>query len=218
MTLVKCEDCSREISNLSEACPHCGRPLREHRGRTVAEDEKTGSPSQRVRSLAGQARDAATGAASGARRVVPQWAGHLKGVLPQAKELSSKAIKKLIQDRDVEVLLLPTGSAPDKFICTVDLTDTLDAISTGVLVRPRLVVWTHRSDVDRDRLAFILEEQFADQVAAFRAAKTAEHEETATEVIATSEEVRKDAQRLGRSSRKALIAAMLGIALVTRAC
>jgi uncharacterized OB-fold protein len=34
MTLAKCQDCGREVSNAASACPHCGKP-RVHVGAAI---------------------------------------------------------------------------------------------------------------------------------------------------------------------------------------
>lgn len=203
-----CPYCEGEVSETARKCRHCGEWI----ARRTGGEEDDGSS---FRGVGHRVKEATSRAAADAKRVLPEWASRARDALPNVKDIPTHTIERLIQDRDLEVFLLPTGSDQQAFTCAVDLTDTLEALSSGVLVRPRLVVWTHRSDLDRDRLAIMLEEQFADQVAAFRASQVAEHERTAQRGINRAERERKDAKRIGRTSKKALLAAMLGMALVT---
>ena len=111
MALVRCEDCGRNISDLSRACIHCGRPLSEDAA-PEAEEREPRTLTGRARTFAARVREVARGVGSGAKGVLPNWTTRVKEAVPLARELPSRAIKKLIQDRDVEVLVLPTGSNP----------------------------------------------------------------------------------------------------------
>ena len=94
-------------------------------------------------------------------------------------------------------------------------TSALDGLAAGVLVRPRLSVWAHRSDLDQERLAFTLEQQFSHQVATFRAGKQAEFDERAETVLDASKQEKDEAVKLQRSARKGLYASALAMLLIT---
>ena len=41
MSLIKCPDCSNEVSDIAETCPNCGRPVLNSTGTNVSTIEET---------------------------------------------------------------------------------------------------------------------------------------------------------------------------------
>ena len=121
----------------------------------------------------------------------------------------------MFEDRQIDVLVLPLGSGPAEFTCSFDLTEVLEGLESGVLVRPKLRVWAHRSDLDRDRLASDLEQRFSQQVAEFKGRKQAQHDDKASKALATSKEKKVEADESSRSATKKALAAGLAVLLVT---
>ena len=200
MGLVKCEDCGKDISDLAPACIHCGRP-RDLPHLTSEDDGPDTSYWDHLketgRALAGGASDFG------------------KKLRERAAKLSASAVDKMFEDREVDVLVLPLGSKPGEFTCSLDLTEILEGLESGILVRPRLRVWAHRSDLDRDRLASELEQRFSQQVAEFKIKKQAQHDGEASKALATSQETRVEAEKSSRSATKGALAAALAVLLVT---
>ena len=48
MALIKCPDCSKEISDVAEKCIHCGRPMSESKSANSAADVKSGVKQSRA--------------------------------------------------------------------------------------------------------------------------------------------------------------------------
>ena len=122
--LIECEDCGKSISDLAPHCIHCGRP-------NVPEAET--SRGSRLKDLA-QAVIERTGATA---RTVASKARQLGS---GAKDVPGRVVAKIIEEREVEVLLLPLGSGPADFRCQLDLGDTLETLASGVLVRAAALV------------------------------------------------------------------------------
>ena len=200
MALIQCEDCGKDISDLAPACIHCGRPAKP----TDPAPENEGQETARWDQLKERSQALAEGASDFARKLGKR-----------AKKLSASAVDKMFEDRQIDVLVLPLGSGPAEFTCSFDLTEVLEGLESGVLVRPRLRVWAHRSDLDRDRLASDLEQRFSQQVAEFKSKKQAQHDDEASKALATSKEKRVEADKSSRSATKGALAAGLAVLLVT---
>ncbi len=200
MALIQCEDCGKDISDLAPACIHCGRPAKSSDPGPENEGEETARWDQ----LKERSQALAEGASDFARKLGKR-----------AKKLSASALDKMFEDRQIDVLVLPLGSGPAEFTCSFDLTEVLEGLESGVLVRPRLRVWAHRSDLDRDRLSSDLEQQFSQQVAEFKSKKQTQHDGEASKALATSREKRVEADESSRSAGKKALAAGLAVLLVT---
>jgi hypothetical protein len=129
--------------------------------------------------------------------------------------LTSAAIERLIESRPVEAVVLPLGSRPTEFQVLLDLSDVLDDLSAGILVRPKLQVWAHRVDIAPDGLASALEQSFSRQVSEFRTARQVVADRKAADAASRALIEQKEAKRTGRAARKGALAAGLAMLLVT---
>lgn len=132
------------------------------------------------------------------------------------RELPARVRELFVEDCSVPVLLLPTGPVPADFHCRFDFKEAVNELSNGVLVRPQLMVWAGRSDVDRDRLRRLLTDQFVTQLNEQRRQALENEdprvEKLRTEAKALEKRQEKEGRKLG-SSMGAVSAALIGMFL-----
>jgi hypothetical protein len=127
--------------------------------------ELGGSARERLRSGWRGVRDVATDSAD----TTFDWMREQTGKFAErAQELPELASRMVFTDCVVPTFLLPTGAGSRDFVCAFEFSAVLDQLQSGVLVRPRVVAWSGRSDVDRAQLASVLREDFAVQFRAQR--------------------------------------------------
>ena len=210
--LIRCEDCGKEISDLAPACIHCGRPMHIVAVVPDTEEEDAHDWEEQLKER-GQAILKRTGTAA---RAVGSKTRDLTAALgAHAKDLPSKVIERLIEDREVEVLVLPLGSGPADFLCALNLEVVLEDLASGILVRPKLSVWAHRDDLDRKQLAHKLEQEFSRQVTAFKARKQAGHDEEAKTDITAAKAARAKALKTKSGGWKTFWTASLAMLFFT---
>jgi len=214
VSLINCEDCGKEISDLAPACIHCGRP----QSLAVTASEVGDDASERWKEFREKGRKVLEQSGSLARSVgasVRDGAVDAAAAGGRLSELSLAALDRLIDRRTVEVLALPTGSGAGDVYVHVDIGETLLDLHSGILVRPEFSVWSHRSDVDRTRLASLLEQAFSAQVTAFRERSQAKIDATKSKALTTAEEQGKSAGKSGRKAARVAIAAGFAMLIVT---
>lgn len=89
-------------------------------------------------------------------------------------EAIALAMSQIVQECTVPVFLLPTGSGCRDFKCIFCFEEVIEKLTSGILVRPQVQVWSGREDIDRTHLTEILKQDFICQFNAARErAKTA---------------------------------------------
>ena len=186
MPLVECIDCGKQISDAAPACIHCGRPNVSSppatRASTTGEHPENVQDSQplaqRLRDrLKGVGDSVEGGVRSGwttTRRYVKAtgeaasegwvWTREKTGQVVERIQSAPTQIAGLVfRDCPIPTYLLPTGPNEKDFVCLFDFDGAVAEMSRGTLVRPRIVAWAGRSDVDRAHLAAQLKDQFSAQ-------------------------------------------------------
>jgi hypothetical protein len=182
MALITCPDCQREVSDAAPACIYCGRPLIAAPLATDSEvslAERIASRTLGIRSLArDRAREGFARVqerAGEAGREAVDWARQqASAASDQGKELSERALSLVFEECVIPAFLLPTGPESADFVCRFDFDTVLAKLSSGVLVRPRIVAWVGNPDVDRERLATALADDFLLQLGEQREARLRE--------------------------------------------
>lgn len=132
------------------------------------------------------------------------------------RELPTRVRELFVEDCSVPVLLLPTGPGPTDFHCRFEFKEAVEELSNGILVRPQLMVWAGRSDVDRDRLARSLTNQFTTQLNEQRRQALQKDDPTVeklrTKARAMEKQQEKEGRKLG-SSVGTVSAALIGMFL-----
>jgi hypothetical protein len=202
MVLLTCEDCGGKVSDLAPACIHCGRP-------PVAEEVEDG------KTLKARAAALASGAAGVAGSAKDSVGGWMHAISEKAAGIKTSIGDRIFEDQEVDVLVLPTGSGPTDFVSYLDLTLALETLAGGRLVRPRLKVWAHREDLDRDQLAKDLEERFSAQVAEFRSARREAMQAKGHSIARRSEEEKTKGRKEVKKGMTTGAAALIGMAVLT---
>uniref|UniRef100_UPI0006519810 hypothetical protein n=1 Tax=Crocosphaera watsonii TaxID=263511 RepID=UPI0006519810 len=88
----------------------------------------------------------------------------LTGVAGTVREQAVQKFNQILPEVIVQTYLLPTGTQDSDFYCYFDFTDIALQVNSGLMVRPKLVVWTGREDIGRKYLAEILKDSFVQQM------------------------------------------------------
>lgn len=90
-------------------------------------------------------------------------ADQLNDAMELVRETPGKIADLIVDDCEVATFLLPTGSRPNDFHCSFDFDEVLGKMKSGLLVRPRIVVWSGRGDIEKKHLAAVLKRDFTRQ-------------------------------------------------------
>ena len=141
----------------------------------------------------------------------------LTGVAGTVREQAVQKFNQILPEVIVQTYLLPTGTQNSDFYCYFDFTDIALQVNSGLMVRPKLVVWTSREDIDRKYLAEILKDSFEQQMntARFKANNEREQNNQNTVLPEIQEKLQKQRSQLASESSGSLavsgIFAMLGL-------
>jgi hypothetical protein len=220
MALIVCADCQREISDAALACIHCGRP----RSGPEIPAAPSGAPPAAETGFSfgwtgGRALDDARARlrsgwrglrelADDSRENTRDWLREQSERLGErAQEMSERAVGMVLTDCAVPTLLLPTGPAPADFVCVFRFGAVLEQLQRGTLVRPRVVAWAGHPNIDRDRLAAVLRDEFALQFREQRDTVLPASAEQRTRLAALEQ----SASRSGSRTKTAAQAAATGV-------
>lgn len=124
-------------------------------------------------------------------------------------EAIALAMSRILQECTVPAFLLPTGSGNRDFKCTFDFDEAITKLTSGTLVRPQVLVWAGRTDIDRDRLAQILKKGFIHQFNAAREQSRAANQNAYADKIAS---LKRQQEQNGQEAGKALQSAVKFVA------
>ncbi len=85
-------------------------------------------------------------------------------MLDKMLDTPGKIADLFTEECPVPAFLLPIGSTPSDFYCVFDFKGVFSYLNRKLLVRPRIVIWSGRDDIDRNHLVSVLKDRFLSQL------------------------------------------------------